>query len=463
MKGNIGMIGLAVMGANLARNIESRGFKVAVYNRTKSVTDKFVADFPGNFIGAADLKSFVESLERPRKIIIMVKAGAPVDAVIDELLPLLESGDIIIDAGNTYYKETQRREKDLKAKGIYFLGVGVSGGESGALMGPSIMPGGDKSAWEKISNILEQISAKVDGEACTAYIGADGSGHFVKMVHNGIEYADMQMIAESYHLLKQLGGHQPAKLAEIFSKWNEGILSSYLIEITAKIFTKADTDTHKPLVDLILDKAGQKGTGKWTVLEALELGAPVPSITAAVDARILSSLKSERIVASKHLESKTSEDFAISNLESDVEQALYAAKILAYAQGMYLIEKAGKAYNWNLNLGEIAALWRGGCIIRASLLAEITKAYQEPNLTNLVLSKHFSESLNKSIPALRRINSYAVQAGIPLPAMSSALGYYDSYRLANLPQNLIQAQRDFFGAHTYERIDREGSFHTEWE
>ncbi len=465
-KPSTAVVGLAVMGSNLARNIESRGYPVAVYNRTTEVTDSFMKDFKGNFTAAKTPAELIASMERPRKIIIMVKAGAGTDAVIDTLLPLVDQGDVIIDGGNAYYKDTIRREASCKARGVHFLGVGISGGEEGALKGPSIMPGGPKDAWEKISKILSDISAKVDGTPCTAYIGPDGAGHFVKMVHNGIEYGDIQLIAEAYHVLRDLLGSEAQQLQSIFENWNKGPLSSFLVEITAKIFNKKDDQGDGYLVDKILDKAGQKGTGKWTVLEALELGVPVPTLAAAVDARVLSSLKDERVIASKALPGPEKRILGLDRetMIGKVHDALYAAKILSYAQGMALLSAASKANNWNLKLDEIASLWRGGCIIRAVFLEQIRKAFAKtPTLSNLLFDPAMREEVAKSVAGLRTVVEICSLHGIPIPAFSSALSYYDMYRTEHLPLNLTQAQRDFFGAHTFERTDMPGSFHAHWE
>jgi 6-phosphogluconate dehydrogenase len=466
------MIGLAVMGSNLARNIESRGVPVAVFNRTGDVTKEFMAKFGsaptagGGFSASFTLSDFVQSLESPRQIFIMVKAGSPVDALLDQLLPLLKKGDTVIDGGNAFFRDTIRREARCKAEGINFLGVGISGGEEGALKGPSLMPGGPKDAWESIHPILERIAAQADGP-CTAYMGPDGAGHYVKMVHNGIEYGDMQLIAEAYDVLRNAVGMTPPELAQTFGQWNDGVLQSYLIEITGKIFGKADPVTGSGfLVDRILDKAGQKGTGTWTVQSALELGVAIPTIAAAVDARTLSSLKYERIVASGHFPavSGTSPVSDKASFVSAVHDALYASKILSYAQGMALLRAASKSFNWGLQLGSIAAIWKGGCIIRARFLDDIRRAYAEDaELPNLVLDGFMKAALLRSTPALRRVVGEAVARGIPVPGFSGSLAYFESYRTRNLPQNLTQAQRDFFGAHTYERTDTTGTFHTEWD
>ena len=465
-KQQIGVIGLAVMGKNLALNIESKGYSVAVYNRSREKTDEFLQEAKGkNIVGTYSIEEFVNALEKPRKILLMVKAGAPTDATIEQLKPHLEKGDIVIDGGNTYFKDTQRRNKELAELGIHFIGTGVSGGEEGALKGPSIMPGGQKEAHELVRPIFEAIAAKVDGEPCTTYIGPDGAGHYVKMVHNGIEYGDMQLIAEAYFLLKHVLGMDAAELHEVFADWNKGELNSYLIEITADIFTKIDEETGKPLVDVILDKAGQKGTGKWTSQNALDLGVPLPIITESVFARFLSAMKDERVKASKVLAGP-----AVKPFEGDrahfieaVRRALYMSKICSYAQGFAQMKAASEEYNWNLQYGNIAMIFRGGCIIRAQFLQKIKEAYdRDPALPNLLLDPYFKEIVENYQQSLREIVATAAMRGIPVPAFASALAYYDSYRMETLPANLIQAQRDYFGAHTYERIDKEGIFHTEW-
>ncbi|MBO8176706.1 NADP-dependent phosphogluconate dehydrogenase [Aeribacillus pallidus] len=465
-KQQIGVIGLAVMGKNLALNIESRGYSVAVYNRSLEKTDEFLKEAAGkNVVGTYSIEEFVNSLEKPRKILLMVKAGAATDATIEQLKPYLEKGDILIDGGNTYFKDTQRRNKELAELGIHFIGTGVSGGEEGALKGPSIMPGGQKEAHELVRPIFEAIAAKVDGEPCTTYIGPDGAGHYVKMVHNGIEYGDMQLIAESYFLLKHVLGLSAQELHQVFAEWNKGELDSYLIEITADIFTKIDEETGKPLVDVILDKAGQKGTGKWTSQSALDLGVPLPIITESVFARFISALKDERVHASKLLKGPETKPFTGDReafIES-VRKALYMSKICSYAQGFAQMKAASDEYGWDLKYGDIAMIFRGGCIIRAQFLQKIKDAYdRDPQLPNLLLDPYFKEIVESYQSALREIISVAVQFGIPVPCFSAALSYYDSYRMETLPANLIQAQRDYFGAHTYERVDKEGIFHTEW-
>ncbi|MEW4022535.1 NADP-dependent phosphogluconate dehydrogenase [Bacillus sp. YAF8] len=465
-KQQIGVIGLAVMGKNLALNIESRGFSVSVYNRSSSKTEEFLEEAKGkNVVGTYSIEEFVQSLETPRKILLMVKAGTATDATIQSLLPHLEKDDILIDGGNTYFKDTQRRNKELAESGIHFIGTGVSGGEEGALKGPSIMPGGQKEAHELVKPILEAISAKVDGEACTTYIGPDGAGHYVKMVHNGIEYGDMQLISESYFILKQVLGLSAEELHEVFAEWNKGELDSYLIEITADIFTKKDEETGKPLVDVILDKAGQKGTGKWTSQSALDLGVPLPIITESVFARFISAMKEERVKASSLLSGPDVKPVTENKEEliEAVRKALFMSKICSYAQGFAQMKAASEEYNWDLKYGEIAMIFRGGCIIRAAFLQKIKDAYdREPELDNLLLDSYFKNIAESYQGALRQVISLAVAQGVPVPSFSSALAYYDSYRTAVLPANLIQAQRDYFGAHTYERTDKEGIFHTEW-
>ncbi|MEC1561746.1 NADP-dependent phosphogluconate dehydrogenase [Bacillus haynesii] len=465
-KQQIGVVGLAVMGKNLALNIESRGFSVSVYNRSSAKTEEFLKEAAGkNVVGTYSIEEFVASLEKPRKILLMVKAGTPTDATIQSLLPHLEKGDILIDGGNTYYKDTQRRNKELAESGIHFIGTGVSGGEEGALKGPSIMPGGQKEAHELVKPILEAISAKVDGEPCTTYIGPDGAGHYVKMVHNGIEYGDMQLISESYFILKHIVGLSSDELHEVFSEWNKGELDSYLIEITADIFTKKDEETGKPLVDVILDKAGQKGTGKWTSQSALDLGVPLPIITESVFARFISSMKEERVKASKLLAGPEAKPAAENKEEliEAVRKALFMSKICSYAQGFAQMKAASEEYGWDLKYGDIAMIFRGGCIIRAAFLQKIKEAYdRDPELDNLLLDPYFKNIVESYQGALRKTISLAVEQGIPVPCFSSALAYFDSYRTATLPANLIQAQRDYFGAHTYERTDKEGIFHTEW-
>lgn len=465
-KNQIGVIGLAVMGKNLALNIESRGFNVSVYNRSREKTDELVAEAAGkNLTGLYSVEDFVNSLESPRKIIIMVKAGKPVDDTIAQLKPYLSQGDIIIDGGNSFFPDTIRRSRELEAQGFRFIGTGISGGEEGALKGPSIMPGGSREAYGMLEPILTAISAKVQGDPCCTYIGSDGAGHYVKMVHNGIEYGDMQLICEAYLLLKNILGLTEKELHEVFTQWNKGELDSYLIEITADIFSKYDEETGKPMVDIILDRAGQKGTGKWTSQSALDLGVPVQTITEAVYARCISALKNERVQASTILKGPAAgfkaEDKA-AFIES-VRKALYASKICSYAQGFALLRAAAAEYGWDLNYGNIAMIFRGGCIIRAQFLNKIKEAYdRKPDIQNLMLDTYFKGILENYQEDWRRVICAAVSNGLPVPAFTSALSYFDSYRSEFLPANLLQAQRDYFGAHTYERVDKEGIFHHKW-
>ena len=468
---DIGLIGLAVMGENLVLNMESKGFSVAVFNRTTSVTEKFAEGrASGKHITATKtMEEFVGTLSKPRKAMIMVKAGAPVDAVIDQLVPLLEPGDLIIDGGNSLFTDTQRRCKELAAKNLHFVGCGVSGGEEGALKGPSMMPGGPEDAWEIIKPIFTKIAAQVDGEACCRYMGPDGAGHYVKMVHNGIEYGDMQLICEAYAILTKALGMGPQELHDVFVEWNKGDLDSFLIDITTHIFTRKDDDDSGSgegyLVDKILDKAGQKGTGKWTIMSALDLGVVVSTINAAVEARITSSMKDQRVAASKILTGPPDAAFEgdRQQLIDAVRDALYASKIVSYAQGMDLLGAASKQYNWNLSFGDIATIWRGGCIIRARFLDRIKEAYdRNAALGNLMLDPYFTDALSKNQPNWRHAVATAASYGVAAPAFSASLAYFDSYRQARLPANLLQAQRDFFGAHTYERVDKPGAFHTEW-
>jgi 6-phosphogluconate dehydrogenase len=464
---DIGLVGLAVMGENLVLNMESKGFSVSVYNRTTEVTDKFAAGRAKGkrIVATHSIDEFVKSLARPRKVMIMVKAGAAVDAVIDQLAPHLEQGDVIIDGGNSLFTDTQRRDKTLTGKGFHFLGMGVSGGEEGALKGPSLMPGGSKDAWEIVAPIFQKIAAQVEGESCCRYMGPDGAGHYVKMVHNGIEYGDMQLICEAYAILRDLLEVTPAELHDIFSDWNHGDLDSFLIEITANIFTKNDPDTGKALVDVILDKAGQKGTGRWTLQSAIEQAVVVSTINAAVEARVLSAVKDQRVRASKQLPAPPKFNYTGDRqaLIDAVRDALYASKIISYAQGFTLFDVASKQFNWNLHYGDIATIWRGGCIIRAKFLNRIKEAFdREPNLQNLMLDLFFKGVLTNAQTNWRTAISLAIQAGVAVPAFSASLAYFDSYRQERLPANLLQAQRDYFGAHTYERIDKPGVFHTEW-
>jgi 6-phosphogluconate dehydrogenase len=465
----IGLIGLGVMGQNLALNIERNGFPVAVYDREPPVLAGFIAREGGKrIVGTHSPEEFVRSLERPRKIILLVKAGAPVDWTIDLVKPFLDQGDIIIDGGNSHFKETERRQQELKEAGLFMIGSGTSGGEKGALLGPSLMPGGDPNAYEQIRPIWEAIAAKVPDGPCVTYIGPGGSGHFVKMVHNGIEYGDMQLIAEAYGLMRNGFGLSAEELADIFEEWNCGDLESYLIEITARILRVKDPETGKPLVDLVLDKAGQKGTGKWTSQIALDLGVPIPTIDAAIVARVLSSQKEARVEASKQIAGRTTGkyDRFSEQMRNYIHDALYASKICSYAQGMNLIKAGSDEFGWNINLSEVARIWQGGCIIRAKFLGKIKKAYlRAPDLGNLLLDAEFNSTIEKAQTGWRIVVSTAMQQGLPVLAMSSSLGYFDMYRTANLPLNLTQAQRDFFGSHTYERVDKRelGFVHTEWE
>ncbi|MWN90412.1 NADP-dependent phosphogluconate dehydrogenase [Gilliamella sp. Pra-s65] len=464
-KQQIGVIGMAVMGRNLALNIESRGFSVAIYNRSKDKTEQVMAEHSDKqLVPYFTIEDFVNSLEKPRRILIMVQAGKGTDAVIDELRPLLDKGDIIIDGGNAYFEDTIRRNKTLSAEGFNFIGTGVSGGEEGALKGPSIMPGGQKEAYELVAPILEKIAAKANDEPCVAYIGPNGAGHYVKMAHNGIEYGDMQLIAESYSVLKHAVGLTNDELADVFSDWNKGELDSYLIEITADIFKHKDENGNY-LIDVILDAAGNKGTGKWTSQSALDLGEPLSLITESVFARYLSAIKDQRVAASKVLKGPKKESYSgdKNELIEKVRKALYMGKIISYAQGFAQLKAASHKYQWDLNYGEIAKIFRAGCIIRAQFLQKITDAYAENNeIDNLLLAPYFNKTVEAYQQSLRDVVSLAVQQGIAVPTLSAAIAYYDSYRSEVLPANLIQAQRDYFGAHTYQRIDKEGVFHTDW-
>ncbi|MDX6766905.1 MAG: NADP-dependent phosphogluconate dehydrogenase [Candidatus Methylacidiphilales bacterium] len=486
-KSDIGLIGLAVMGQNLALNIADHGFQISVYNRTVEKTDKFVADHPdtpGGVVGTQSLEAFVQSLAKPRKMIILVQAGKATDAVIDGLVPLLEQDDIIIDGGNALWTDTIRREKALREKGLRFIGSGVSGGEEGARFGPSLMPGGDKQAFKELEPIWKAVAAKVDsktgkpllgaapgkpvkgGVPCTAYIGENGAGHYVKMVHNGIEYGDMQMICEAYALLQGLLGLKAKEMGDIFAEWNRGALDSFLIEITADILQQKDPVSKKPFVDVVLDTAGQKGTGKWTSVNALDMGVPAPTIAESVFARCISAIKEERVAASKVLKGpKARYKGKKKALIAAVHDALYCSKICSYAQGFQLMRTAQQEYGWKLNFGQIAQIWRGGCIIRAAFLQKITEAYaRNPKLANLLLDPYFNKTVQKAQENWRKVVSLAAECGIPAPTFSSALAYYDSYRSARLPANLLQAQRDYFGAHTYERTDKPRGkfFHIDW-
>ncbi|HEX6623459.1 MAG TPA: NADP-dependent phosphogluconate dehydrogenase, partial [Pyrinomonadaceae bacterium] len=470
----IGMIGLAVMGENLARNIERNGYSVAVYNRPPGrdgepdrVT-KFMEENAGKqFIGTRTPEEFIKALERPRKVILLVKAGDPVDWTVDQIKPYLEAGDIIIDGGNSYFMDTERREKALKAEGFNFIGSGVSGGEKGALWGPSLMPGGDREAYEQIRPIWEAIAAKVDDGPCVTYIGPGGAGHFVKMVHNGIEYGDMQLIAEAYDIMRRVLGMSADEMADVFDEWNRGDLESFLIEITAKILRVKDPETGKPLVDLVLDKAGQKGTGKWTSAIALDLGVVTPTINASVDARNLSSRKEERVEAAKQIGGPQGGGYSGDRAEmiAAVRDALYASKICSYAQGMNLIRAGSDNWKWDINLGEAARIWKGGCIIRAQFLGKISQAYQRrADLPNLLQDPDFNDYIQRAQANWRKAVTTAMNMGIAVPGMAASISYFDTYRTADLPLNLTQAQRDFFGSHTYERTDKPGAgfVHTEW-
>ncbi|WP_342753301.1 NADP-dependent phosphogluconate dehydrogenase [Shouchella clausii] len=465
-KQNIGVVGVGVMGRSLALNLESKGFSVSLYDVSEERINEILDHNKGKrLVGTFSLEEFVHSLEKPRKIMLMVQAGQVTDQVIDSVIPLLDKKDILIDGGNTYYTDTIRRSQTAAEHGIHFIGTGVSGGEEGALKGPSIMPGGQKEAHELVKPILEAISAKVDGEPCTTYIGPDGAGHYVKMVHNGIEYGDMQLICEAYSLLVNVLGLNAEDLHSVFKEWNEGELDSYLIEITADIFTKVDEETGKPMVDVILDTAGQKGTGKWTSKSSLDLGVPLPVITESVFARFLSAMKEERVKASQILSGPEKKQFTGDKQEliERIRQALYFSKVLSYAQGFSQLKSMSLEMNWNLQYGEIAKIFRGGCIIRAAFLQNITDAFErDANLDNLLLDPYFENISRKYQQALREVVALAVEYGIPVPGFSSAISYYDSYRSERLPANLLQAQRDYFGAHTYQRIDKEGVFHTNW-
>ena len=464
MKKNIGVIGMAVMGKNLALNIADHGYSVSIYNRTTEVMEEVLKENPNSGLtGYKTLEDFVASLESPRKIIVMVKAGKPVDAILDQLIPLIDKGDIVVDAGNSFYLDTIRREKYYRDLGFNFVGMGVSGGEEGARFGPAIMPGGSLEAHAHLKPILEAISAKVDGEPCTTYIGTDGAGHYVKMVHNGIEYGDMELISEAYHLLKDVAGLSNKELADVFTEWNKGDLNSYLIEITSHIFKTKDDLSDKDIIDVIKDNAGQKGTGIWTTKESMDLGVHTSVITSAVFARFISARRSERIHAKNLLPVNTTKiDVNREEFIEKVRLALYLSKIVSYAQGFVLLAEAAKHYNWNLDFKSISKIFRGGCIIRAQFLNRIAEAYEKnPNLENLLLDDYFMDIIKNGLGALREVNSIAVLSGIPVPALNSAISYYDAYRSDALSTNLVQAQRDYFGAHTYERLDREGSFHFE--
>ncbi len=463
-----GVIGMGVMGRNLALNVADHGTPVAIWNRTPEVTDRVVAENPAQkLLGARSLEEFVRVLVRPRKILLLVPAGAAVDQTIERLKPLLADGDILIDGGNTWFEDTRRREAALRGSGIRFFGMGVSGGEEGARRGPSLMPGGDRGAYEHVRPILEAIAARTDSGPCVTYIGPDGAGHFVKMVHNGIEYGDMQLIAEAYDFLRTALGMSAPEIAGVFADWNKWELESFLIEITAKVFQVRDEETGRPLVDLVLDKAGQKGTGKWTVQAALDLGVEIPTISAAVDARVLSSRKDERVIAAQRIRGPGMNPVAGNRSPHvfAVRDALWAAKICSYAQGMTLLRAASERYAWNLHLSDLARIWKGGCIIRARLLDSISRAFERrADLPNLLLDEEFRQAVESAQINWRRALTTAVTMGVPTPALSASLAWFDAYRTANLPQNLTQAQRDAFGAHTYQRADRPeaGFVHTDW-
>lgn len=467
----IGVVGMAVMGKNLALNIANKGYQVAIYNRTRAKTEAVVEEFSDHgLVPAYDLETFVASIDRPRRIILMVKAGHATDLTIQSLLPLLDQGDILIDGGNTFFKDTMRRSETLSQSGIHFIGMGVSGGEEGALNGPALMPGGDLNAYQLVAPILEEIAAKApgDGQACVNYMGPNGAGHYVKMVHNGIEYGDMQLIAEAYHLMRDLLGLSVEAMATIFQDWNQGELDSYLIEITADILTRKDPIHQGPLLDVILDAAGNKGTGKWTSQSALDLGMPSMTITESVYARFISALKDQRVKAGEILQGPN-EVHTFSEEETKVwveriRQALYFSKIMSYAQGFAQYHQASKVYEWDLDYGEIAKVFRAGCIIRAQFLQEITNAFErDPQLDNLLLDDYFSQIIADYQTAAREVASLAIQGGVPIPGLASAIAYYDSYRSPVLPANLIQAQRDYFGAHTYQRTDQAGHYHYLWD
>lgn len=465
-KQQVGVVGVGVMGRSLALNFESKGFSVSLYDLSAEKVNEIIEHNKGKkLFGTTNIEEFVQSLESPRKVLLMVNAGVITDKAIDSLLPYLDKGDILIDGGNSFYQDTIRRNEELAKKGFLFIGAGVSGGEEGALTGPSIMPSGQQEAYAAVGPLLTAISAKVNGEPCCTYIGPNGAGHYVKMVHNGIEYGDMQLICEAYHLLKELVGLSTDELHEVFSEWNKGELDSYLIEITGDIFTKKDPETGKPLVDVILDTAGQKGTGKWTSQSALDLGVPLSIITESVFTRFLSAMKEERVKASKILRGPAKQAYVgdKKDLIELIRKTLYLSKICSYAQGFAQFKVASEENNWNLNPGELAMIFRGGCIIRAAFLQNIKDAYdRNPNLDNLLMDSYFQSIVADYQDAAREVVSIAIKSGIPVPGLASALAYYDSYRTEVLPANLLQAQRDYFGAHTYQRVDKEGTFHTEW-
>jgi 6-phosphogluconate dehydrogenase len=465
---SFGVIGLGTMGRNLASNIESRGVPVAVWNLESDWVDDFIRDHKGQaFVGTKTFEELAAALERPRRILMMIPAGKPVDQTIERILPVLEPGDVLIDGGNSWFEDTRRREASLRSAGIHYVGCGVSGGEEGARYGPSIMPGGSAEAWERIKDVLEAIAARTDAGPCVTHVGTDGAGHFVKMVHNGIEYGDMQLIAEAWDVMRRGLEMSAAETADVFDAWSRGRLESFLVELTARVCRVTDPETKQPLVDVVLDKAGQKGTGRWTTQVALDLGVAVPTIAAALDARGLSSLKDERVAASRVIGGPPpSAGFASTDRRQvidDLEAALYAARICAYAQGMALIKAGAEKYGWKIDLAEIGRIWKGGCIIRARLLDPVRKAFEaKPGLTNLLLDPAIGEAVASAQSGWRRTVGRTAASGIPMPAHGSALAYFDSYRTARLPQSLTQAQRDAFGAHTYERMDRSGVVHSEW-
>ena len=464
---NFGIVGLGTMGRNLALNIESRGYGVAVWNLETEWIGDFIGKHPGaKFTGTPTFEEFTSALSRPRRIMMMIPAGNPVDATIDKLQPLLERGDVLIDGGNSWFEDTRRREAALRPTGIHFVGCGVSGGEEGARFGPSLMPGGSDDSWRIIRDVLEAIAARTEAGPCVTHVGPDGAGHFVKMVHNGIEYGDMQLIAESWDMLRRALGLSAPETADVFDRWNSGALASFLTELTARVCRTIDPETKQPLVDVVMDRAGQKGTGKWTAQVALDLAVAIPTIAAAIDARVLSSLKDERVAASRTLKGPSPNRPNPSDrpqMIDDLADALYAARICAYAQGMALIRAGSDKYEWHINLAEIGRIWKGGCIIRARLLDPVRHAFDaKPDLVNLLLDPAIQDAVHRAEAGWRRTVARAIEAGIPMLAHTSALGYFDSYRTARLPQSLTQAQRDAFGAHTYERIDRPGAVHSEW-
>ena len=467
VKQDFGVVGMAVMGQNLALNVESRGFSVAVFNRTTSKMEDFVRDRcqGKSLVGAKTMKEFVAALKRPRRIMLMVKAGEAVDEMIGSVLPLMDKGDVLIDGGNSFFQDTIRRCREVESKGLLYIGTGVSGGEEGALKGPSIMPGGSRRAYTIAGPVLTKIAAKVDGKPCCTYIGDNGAGHYVKMVHNGIEYGDMQLICEAYYIMANILGMSADQMHGVFARWIRGDLDCFLIEITTDILSKKDPETGKPMVDVILDRAGQKGTGKWTSQSALDLGVPASTVAEAVFARCISAIKEERVAASKQIKGPRARDTKIDKAAfiRAIRDALYASKVCSYAQGFALMREAAKEYGWKLDMGRISMIWRGGCIIRAQFLHRIKEAFdRDRNLPNLLLDPYFKDIVVKAQKNWRRVVVKATELGVPVPAISSALAYFDSYRRERLSANMIQAQRDYFGAHTYERVDKKGSFHTDW-